>query len=71
MTPSSLANLPDGGAKVHSRLAILRKELASLEGTGELITAGYCCLNCNKHISSSAATPVGLHFNVRAQSANV
>ncbi len=34
VTSSSLATLPDGGAKLHSRLANLRKELATLQGSG-------------------------------------
>ena len=59
MTPSSLANLPDGGVKLHSRLAILRNELASLEGTGELpAPEGNFSLDCiarPKHKSSIAA----------------
>ena len=40
MTSSSTANLPDGGAKLHSRLADLRKELARCGESGEpLLTA--------------------------------
>lgn len=33
---SSAASLPDGGAKLHSRLASLHQGLASLGGTGRI-----------------------------------
>ena len=36
ITTSSAASLPDGGAKLHSRLARLHQELASLDGTGRM-----------------------------------
>ena len=36
ITTSSAASLPDGGAKLHSRLASLHQELASLGGTGRM-----------------------------------
>ena len=33
---SSLANLPDGGAKVHDRMASLQKELVIVQGKGDM-----------------------------------
>ena len=38
-TTSSVASLPDGGAKLHSRLASLHQELANLDGTGRMLFA--------------------------------
>ena len=43
VSSSSLTTLPDAGAKLHTRLANLRKELATLQGYGKQMLA----VNCN------------------------
>lgn len=50
---SSAASLPDGGAKLRSRLASLHEELASLDGTGRMPFA---------HVLAWLL-PVHLHFH--------
>lgn len=51
ITTSSLSSLPDGGAKLRSRLAGLHQELASLGGTGRTQTmfATVCALLLSLH----------------------
>lgn len=65
ITTSSVSSLPDGGAKLRSRLAGLHQELASLGATGRtrILFATVCALLLGLHTAQRhvPAVLVGAH----------